>query len=108
MSKARALLGAVLDNGKDSPLAKCLDLFTDDKLGDIDQAKVLLGSLISEGLTKVSSAESRDSSKNKYTLLYDTREGALKALDHSKKKGTITNLNKDNSWLSATLPLVAP
>ena len=108
MSKARALLGAVLDNSKDSPLAKCLDLFTDEKLGDIDQAKALLGSLISEGLTKVSSAESRDSSKNKYTLLYDTREGALKALDHSKKKGTITNLNKDNSWLSATLPLVAP
>ena len=107
-AKARALLGAVLDNSKDSPLAKCLDLFTDEKLGDIDQAKALLGSLISEGQTKVSSAESRDSSKNKYTLLYDTREGALKALDHSKKKGTITNLNKDNSWLSATLPLVAP
>ena len=108
LAKARLLLGSVLNNEKDSSLARSLNLHSETTLTDVDAAKTYLGPLISAGLTEVKPAESRKGSNVKYSIIYETRDHALKALANSKIKGTITNLKEDDGFLTIALPVVAP
>ena len=108
LTRARNLLGDALDNGKDSPLAKSLNLHTELNLGEIPEVKTLLGPTISEGLIGVSPAAARRGSSAKYLLSYTSRDHAKKALEASKKKDTISDLGKEKSFLTLYLPVVAP
>lgn len=107
MVKARALLGRVLENGRKSSQAKALYLNTDAILGNLQQAKDYLGHLISAGLTQVKQDEKQEGSRYKYTLFYDSRENAIKALEHSKLQDTVTGMDRSTSWLTAVYAVVA-
>ena len=107
MSRARALMAKVLDNGKDTPLAKSLKLFTRDDLGSFASVKNLLGDQLSAGLVKMEPVDQQGSMK-KYTLLYNSRAEAIAALDNSRRKDTPTGLEKGLGWLALSLPVVAP
>ena len=107
MVRARALLGKVLENGRTSTQAKALYLNTDAILGNLKQAKDFLGHLISAGLTEVKQDEKQEGSRYKYTLFYDSREEAIKALEHSKLQGTVTGMDRKTSWLTAVYAVVA-
>jgi len=68
-----------------------------------------MGSLMcSDGLIDVSSAPERKGSSAAYLLKCSSREHAKKALEASKKADTITELNKDKSFMTLHLPVVAP
>lgn len=108
LSTARTLLSSALDNRKSSPLALSLNLHTERILGELKDVVAYLGPTISQGLTAVRPNEGRKGSSVKYSLEYDTRDHAKKALEVSKNKEAITNLNKDKGFLSLLLPVVAP
>ena len=108
LTRARTLLGSALDNAKDSDLAKTLNLHTEKDLGSKKLMQAFLGPTISDGLIDVSSAPERKGSSAAYLLKYSSREHAKKALEASKKADTITELNKDKSFMTLHLPVVAP
>ena len=107
MTKARVLLDSILDNRPDSDLAKSLYMHTKTTLGTIDLIKFTIGASLSVGLQKVDLKEKLDS-KNIYTLLYSSRQEAMKALTLSRNRANLTDCNMDENtdWLTICVPIV--
>ena len=94
MATARVLLDKIVDNRGSSTAARSLFYKTGEELATLKDVQNHLGSVLSEGLTKVEPCKS--TTRGKYTLIYNTRKATVDALHRSNSKDLVTGMDRDH------------